>query len=421
VSGFSSQVKTAVKNEKTRRNPMKHLAYLLIIILLFCSANPTEGCTIVMVAKGKIVLAGNNEDWKNPKTKIWFIPASNGQYGRVCVGFDNMFAQGGMNDQGLFIDANALGPTGWEPIEGNPTFPGPLMDRILAECATVEDAIVFFNNYNIPGLARARFPIADRTGASIVVEYAKGKVQYVRKTGVYQIATNFVITKVEGENYPCTRYRIADKMLKNADDVSLDLVRAVLSATHQEGQYPTVYSNICDLRNGLLYLYNFHNFEEVVQFNLEEELKKGRKIYDIPSFFSVKTHVAYAFDRERIIPASEELIKVVERQGVEKAVERFHKMKPQFRKIYRYDVSEEEINTLGYMLLRDDKTEEAIEIFKLNVSEHPKAWNVYDSLGEAYMKQGEKELAIENYQKSLELNPNNENGKDMLKKLGVKK
>jgi len=210
-------------------------------------------------------------------------------------------------------------------------------------------------------------------------------------------------------------------MLKNAEDVSLDLVRAVLSATHQEGQYPTVYSNICDLRNGILYLYNFHNFEEVVQFNLEEELKKGRKIYDIPSFFSIKTHVAYVFDRERTIPASEALIRLIEHQGVGKAVERFHKMKTQFRTIKRYNVSEQEINTLGYMLLREDKIEEAIEIFKLNVSEHPESWNVYDSLGEAYMKQGEKELAIENYQKSLELNPSNENGRDMLKKLGVKK
>ncbi len=128
---------------------------------------------------------------------------------------------------------------------------------------------------------------------------------------------------------------------------------AVLSATHQEGQYPIVYSNICDLKNGILYLYNFHNFEEVVVFNLEEELKKRRKTYDIPFFFSVKTHMAYVFDRERTIPASEELFRVVERQGVEKAVERFYKMKTQFRKIYRYDVSEQEINTLGYMLLRD--------------------------------------------------------------------
>ncbi len=400
---------------------MKHIICFLIIILFFCPVHPTQGCTIVMVAKGKIVLAGNNEDWRNPKTKIWFIPASNGEYGRVCVGFDNMFAQGGMNDQGLFIDANALAPTGWKPIEGKPTFQGALIDRILAECATVEDAIAFCDNYNIPGLARARFPIADRTGASIVVEYGKGKVQYVRKTGVYQIATNFVITNVKGDRYPCTRYRIADKILKNAEDVSLDLVRAVLSATHQEGQYPTIYSNICDLRNGILYLYNFHNFEEVVQFNLEEELKKGRKIYDIPSLFSIKTHIAYVFDGQRTISASEELIKVIELWGVEKAVERYHKMKNQFRTIYRYNFSEQEINTLGYMLLSDDKTEEAIAIFKLNVSEHPKSWNVYDSLGEAYMKRGEKELAIENYQKSLELNPDNENGKEMLKKLGVKK
>jgi tetratricopeptide (TPR) repeat protein len=254
-----------------------------------------------------------------------------------------------------------------------------------------------------------------------VIEYGQGKVQYVRKTGVYQIATNFVITNVKGERYPCTRYRVADKMLKNADDVSLDLVRAVLSATHQEDLYPTVYSNICDLKNGILHLYNFHNFEEVVQFDLEEELKKGRKVYDIPSLFSVKTHMAYVFDRQRTIPASEELIRVIERSGVEKAIEIFHNMKKQFRTIYRYNVSEQEINSLGYILLRDDKTEEAIAIFKLNVSEHPKSWNVYDSLGEAYMKQGEKELAIENYQKSLELNPNNQNGKDMLKKLEVKK
>ena len=399
---------------------MKYLVYLLIIIFFLYPANLSEGCTIVMVAKGKIALAGNNEDWRNPKTKIWFIPASEGEYGRVCVGFDNMYAQGGMNDQGLFIDANALSPTGWKPTKGKPTFQGNL-DTILAKCATVEEAIAFLDKYNFPGLARARFPIADRTGASIVIEYGKGKVQYVRETGAYQIATNFVITNVKGENYPCTRYRIADKMLKNAEVVSLDLVRAVLSATHQEDQYPTVYSNICDLRNGILYLYNFHNFEEVVQFNLEEELKKGRKTYDIPALFSVKTHMSYVFARQRTLPASEVLVRVVEQQGVKKAIERFHKMKDQYRMIYRYNFSEKEINTLGYRLLRDDKIEAAIDIFKLNVSEHPKSWNVYDSLGEAFIKQGGKELAIKNYQKSLELNPNNENGRGMLEKLGIKR
>jgi tetratricopeptide (TPR) repeat protein len=80
-------------------------------------------------------------------------------------------------------------------------------------------------------------------------------------------------------------------------------------------------------------------------------------------------------------------------------------------------MSERAMNSLGYGLMRADKLAEAITIFKLNVNAFPDAFNVYDSLGEAYMKAGEKELAIKNYEKSLELNPDNENGKEMLKRL----
>jgi tetratricopeptide (TPR) repeat protein len=76
------------------------------------------------------------------------------------------------------------------------------------------------------------------------------------------------------------------------------------------------------------------------------------------------------------------------------------------------------MNRLGYMLLRGTKRlEDAIEIFKQNVQDHPESSNVYDSLGEAYMVSGIKELAIKNYQRSIELNPNNTSGREMLKKL----
>jgi hypothetical protein len=60
---------------------------------------------------------------------------------------------------------------------------------------------------------------------------------------------------------------------------------------------------------------------------------------------------------------------------------------------------------------------EATDLLKLNVQMYPESFNVYDSLGEAYMKAGQKGLAIENYKKSLEKNPKNTNAKDMLKKL----
>jgi penicillin V acylase-like amidase (Ntn superfamily)/Flp pilus assembly protein TadD len=81
---------------------------------------------------------------------------------------------------------------------------------------------------------------------------------------------------------------------------------------------------------------------------------------------------------------------------------------------------EPEINALGYNLLGHKRVNDAIEIFKINARKFPDSWNVFDSLGEAYMAAGNKELAVENYGKSLELNPGNENATEMLKKLNGK-
>ena len=80
-------------------------------------------------------------------------------------------------------------------------------------------------------------------------------------------------------------------------------------------------------------------------------------------------------------------------------------------------VSEQRLNTLGYGFMRQKKMAEAIAVFKVNVELYPNSWNTYDSLGEAYVNNGEKELAIESYKKSLALNPQNANGAEALKKL----
>ena len=68
-------------------------------------------------------------------------------------------------------------------------------------------------------------------------------------------------------------------------------------------------------------------------------------------------------------------------------------------------------------MLQARKLKEAIEIFKLNVAEYPRGFNTYSSLGEAYMVSGNTELAIQNYKKSLELNPENTGATAMLKRL----
>jgi hypothetical protein len=78
---------------------------------------------------------------------------------------------------------------------------------------------------------------------------------------------------------------------------------------------------------------------------------------------------------------------------------------------------ERAINDIGYYYLGEDDPDMAVVVFRYNVKTFPESYNVFDSLGEAYMIKGEKELAIYNYEKSLELNPHNDNAVRMLKEL----
>lgn len=87
----------------------------------------------------------------------------------------------------------------------------------------------------------------------------------------------------------------------------------------------------------------------------------------------------------------------------------------------KYADFENDFNNLGYELLSSGDMQGAIEVFQLNVAAYPKSWNVYDSLGEAYMKAGQKEKAIENYERSLTLNPENHGGEAALAKLRAAK
>ena len=84
-----------------------------------------------------------------------------------------------------------------------------------------------------------------------------------------------------------------------------------------------------------------------------------------------------------------------------------------------YYLDEDEMNIAGYELLLADSINEAKVIFELNVEAFPKSGNVYDSYGEVLLLLGKKDEAIENYKRSVELNPKNRNGLSVLKELGV--
>ena len=78
-----------------------------------------------------------------------------------------------------------------------------------------------------------------------------------------------------------------------------------------------------------------------------------------------------------------------------------------------------ETNSWGFELLTDHHVPEAIDVLRLNAKNYPDSGDAYDSLGEAYMQSGQKELAIDNYKKSLEKDPSNDNAREKLKELGA--
>lgn len=103
------------------------------------------------------------------------------------------------------------------------------------------------------------------------------------------------------------------------------------------------------------------------------------------------------------------------KRGYEHAIEIFHELK---RKAPTFQPSETDLNDWAYRMLSvTGKQKEALEIFKLNVFLYPASANVYDSVAEAYAANGERALAVENYRRSLELDPHNRNAVQQLKKL----
>ena len=114
---------------------------------------------------------------------------------------------------------------------------------------------------------------------------------------------------------------------------------------------------------------------------------------------------------ERYDSPSMQFAKAVQEKGPSPAIAEFRSA------LMRGDISERSINTLGYQLLGSKQTTQAIRIFQLNVELFPQSSNVYDSLGEAYLDTGDKDLAIQNYKRSLDLDPKNSNAAEMLKKI----
>jgi hypothetical protein len=246
-----------------RKNPG---SAALAVALLATAPLRVDACTIFVLTDDTRALFFNNEDWFNPATRIWFVPAGKDHLGCAYLGFDNGWAQGGLNTAGLAFDWVSGFDEEYEPdpkleaVRGNPS------ERMLESCTTVEDAIAFYRKFHEPDFKRSRVLIADRTGASVVIGAREGRLH--------------VSLFRESRGFGWGRTALERELGKSPEPTIANGV-AILRACLQPGDGGTKYSNVFDLKTGDMVLFPFPGRDESVTLNLGVELSKGAHYYDI--------------------------------------------------------------------------------------------------------------------------------------------
>jgi len=259
----------------------------------------------------------------------------------------------------------------------------------MEECATVEEAIAVYDKYNKSSFKYARILLADRTGASAIVGWIDGDMKFIRDEGDFQamgVNEDTAISKLKA-------------IKENKKTASIDDVKEILEACHVEGRYPTQYSNICDLKNNVIYMYLFHDYSTVVKFDAAEEYKKGKHNYSLLPFFPGNTKAKNAMEKYR-----QTLL-----DSYEKVMVNPDKIPSRF--------GWRELSFLGIEFIDFKEYKKAVDVLKLTAERYPAEWRSYNNLAYAYKISGDIELAIESYRKVLELNPENQNALNSIQDL----
>ncbi|MCP4573931.1 MAG: tetratricopeptide repeat protein [bacterium] len=398
---------------------MLRIAMILVLIAVTSLPSGATACTIVATARDDQVLVGNNEDGAYPFTAIQILPATDTEYGRICFGFNiggnRLATLGGVNERGLFVDGNAVGATDWQPEAGHETHAGIVESHVLARFATVDEALTWFRTTNVAVLARGKFLLADRSGASAVVEWSQGALQIIRPDDGFLVSTNFRQSDPDRGSEPGHRYLTAESMLVEAENHSLDLMRSILSATSfEDDETTTLYSYVCDLGAGTIRIYNFHDFESDVLLDVAEELANGEAYRPLPSLFPHLTHALHLDAPRRLDMLLQDL---AGRKPVEEMIEDLDELQGLGLATFGRDYTESVVNGFAHALLADGRTEDAITVFRRNVTAYPGSAAACNGLGDAYVTLGDTVQAAASYGESLARDPDDPDAALKLRRL----
>jgi hypothetical protein len=383
---------------------MKTAPFLVFFFFLTACSIHVSACSMFKITQGGKTLVGNNEDYWNPNTRIWFEKGESKKYGAMYVGFDDFYPQGGMNEAGLVFDGFAMNylaitdTTNKESITTDEAF--SFTKNILQTCSTVLEVRELLSKYNLEMFQTSLLFFVDRSGQYLIME---GDSLILGNDPTY-IQSNFYPSCTKNnEDVNIDFYQNGRKHLAaNTADTSLAYCTDMMNSMHQDwGNGGTLYTTIYDLEKGAIYLYYHSDYETVVTFDLKMELEKGNQSIHIPELFPSNTNAQKELSQYNTTNDQIELLDnpdlVNDDVELQRLIELVESNRPDFR-------FESTINMIGYKWIRvHGSSTTAIPVFKLNCRLFPKSSNAYDSLGEAYMLNGQYNDALKNYKKSFKL------------------
>ena len=381
--------------------------FIIVLVITFL-LNPITGsaCSMYKITKNGRTFVGNNEDYLSPNNQFWFEVAEDKKFGVMYMGQLNNFAQGAINEAGLVFDGFYEPELPIENTEGKEKLPiGKVIRNIMQTMSTVEEVKEYLETIDLSSLSSNMVVFVDKSGTYLMVE---GDLLVIGEESEKSFS-NFYYSQIESvKDVTLPWFQGGQEFLKATDgNASLDYCSNVMESMKNTSSdlFSTQFSTVYDLTSLKIRVYLYHDFTEYVELNLLDELKKGNHKTMMVDLFPKESKGSEFYYKYNDI---DNPVLFLEEQINPKKFSEEELIKMEFN---------ETINILGYEWLEDKKNPEiAIRVFQYGVNLMPNDYDLYDSLGEAYLENKDWNNSIINYAKSLTLNPENKNAiKKLLK------
>lgn len=379
-------------------------SFLLTTLLLFTIFQYSFACTMYKITKDGKTILGNNEDWITPNTQIWFENKSPDSYAVMYVGFMDT-PQGAINEAGLVVDGFA---TSWQPIENSNGKPKISLDTalvtVMQTMSTVEEVQAYYEGLDLSEMARYQLVFVDNSGTYLIIEgdeMIMGDESEKTFSNFYYSQTS-TIKEIELPYYQ----KGIEFIDSTISEVTLDYCSNVMKNMSQTDITATQYSTVYDLAEMKVRVYYHHDFNEFIELDLHEEFKKENykvKMADLfPNSSSGKQFYLKFNNPEKPYWIIENAI------GTAKYTEE--------------QLTQAGIPFVVTMIGKEwsigmKNSEAAVKVFKYGLNLMPNNSNLHSNLGEIYFEMKNYSDSKISFEKSLQIDLENDNAKDFLNRI----